>query len=40
MVDRAQSIPRQKINMVVGRLDESTLIAVDRALAMFLGIAK
>jgi hypothetical protein len=31
--------PRDKIGSTIGRLDPDTLVAVDRALATFLGIA-
>jgi mRNA interferase MazF len=39
MVDKAQSIPREKIGATLGRLDDSTLMTVNRALALFLGFA-
>jgi mRNA interferase MazF len=39
MVDKAQTVPRQKIGTTIGRLHEDTLVAVDRALAVFFGIA-
>jgi mRNA interferase MazF len=38
MIDRLRMIPRRRIRMVFGQLDESALLAVDRALAVFLGI--
>jgi mRNA interferase MazF len=37
MADKAQTVPREKIREVIGRLDEETMIAVTRALAVFLG---
>ena len=39
MVDKPQSIAREKIGTVVGRLDDETMLAVNRALAVFLGFA-
>ena len=39
MVDKSQSIPREKIGAVIGRLDDETMLAVNRALAVFLGFA-
>jgi mRNA interferase MazF len=39
MVDKAQTVPRQKVGAVFGHLDETTMLAVTRALAVFLGIA-
>ena len=39
MVDKPQSIPREKVGAVIGHLDGETRLAVDRALAVFLGFA-
>ena len=39
MVDKPQSIPREKIGSVCGHLDDETMLAVNRALAVFLGFA-
>jgi mRNA interferase MazF len=39
MVDKAQSVPREKIGATLGQLDDSTLMTVNRALALFLGFA-
>lgn len=39
MVDKAQSVPREKIGAAFGRLDDESLVAVNRALAVFLGFA-
>jgi len=39
MVDKPQSIPREKIGAVIGRLDDEAMLAVNRALAVFLGFA-
>ena len=39
MVDKPQSVARKKIGSVFGRLDDETMLAVNRALAVFLGFA-
>ena len=39
MVDKPQSVAREKIGEVIGRLDDETMLAVNRALAVFLGFA-
>lgn len=39
MVDKAMTQPRSKIGPVVGALDEGTMAKVDRALALWLGLA-
>jgi mRNA interferase MazF len=39
MVDKPQSISRDKIGAVIGHLDDETMLAVNRALAVFLGFA-
>ncbi len=39
MVDKAQTVPREKIGEVIGHLDDETSLAVNRALALFLGFA-
>jgi mRNA interferase MazF len=38
MVDKAVSVPREKVGAAFGRLDESTMQAVGTALAGFLGL--
>jgi mRNA interferase MazF len=38
MVDKAQSIPREKIGETFGRLGDAERLAIDRALALFLGL--
>jgi mRNA interferase MazF len=35
MIDKAQTVPRDKVGTTIGRLHEDTLVAVDRALAVF-----
>ena len=39
MVDKPQSVARDKIGTVFGHLDDETMLAVNRALAVFLGFA-
>ncbi len=39
MVDKAQSIPAEKLGAVCGHLDDENMLAISRALALFLGIA-
>lgn len=39
MVDKLQTIPRAKMAQVVGHLDDGALVAVNRAMTMFLGFA-
>ena len=39
MVDKSQSVPRNKIGKTLGRLDDAALLSVNRALALFLGFA-
>lgn len=39
MVDKAQSVPCGTVGRVIGRLEDESLSAVNRALATFLGFA-
>jgi Growth inhibitor len=39
MVDKPHTVPRGKVGEPFGRLDETDLLAVNRALALFLGFA-
>ena len=39
MVDKTHTLPREKIGPLFGRVDDETLLAVNRALAVFLGFA-
>lgn len=39
MVDKAQTVSRDKIGDVIGRIDDNTMLAVNRAIAVFLGFA-
>lgn len=38
-LDKPQSVAREKIGMVLGHLDDAAMLAVNRALAVFLGLA-
>ena len=39
MIHRPQIVARDKIGGVIGRLDEATMAAIDRLLALVLGLA-
>ncbi len=39
MVDKAQSVPREKIGEVFGRLSDEEMLSVSRSVAIFLGVA-
>ena len=39
MVDKTATVPREKVGQAFGQLDDATLVAVNRALAVFLGFA-
>ena len=39
MVDKAHTLPREKIGTPFGRIDDGTMLAVNRSLALFLGFA-
>jgi mRNA interferase MazF len=39
MVDKIQTVARSKVGRVMGHLEQETLVAVNRALAVFLGFA-
>jgi mRNA interferase MazF len=39
MVDRPQSVPRARLGPVFGRADDETMLSVNRALAVFVGLA-
>ena len=40
MIDKATSVPREKVGQAFGRLDDETVRAVDRALLAFLGLVR
>lgn len=39
MIDKMQTVPREKIGCVFGHLSDETMLTVNRALAVFIGIA-
>jgi len=39
MIDKAYTVPREKIGKTIGHLNDETMLAVNRALAVFLGLA-
>lgn len=39
MLDRITTAPRSKVGAVIGHLDDATMLTVNRALAVFLGLA-
>jgi mRNA interferase MazF len=39
MVDKMQAVPRLRVGPVFGRVDDATMLAVNRALAVFLALA-
>ena len=38
MVDKAQSVPRERIGNVFGHVGEENMLAISRSLAVFLGV--
>jgi len=39
MIDKAHTLPRERLGAAFGRLDDQILTQINRALAVFLGIA-
>lgn len=39
MVDKVMTVKRDKIGRVIGRLDDDTMIAVNRSLLLWIGLA-
>ncbi len=39
MVDKIHTVRREKVGGVIGTIDESRMLSINRALAVFLGIA-
>lgn len=39
MIDKAMTIRREKLGVIFGRLDDEAMLAVNRSLIVFLGIA-
>lgn len=40
MIDKMVTVPREAIGSQIGALDDAQMVAVDRSLALFLGIVK
>lgn len=40
MIDKAMTLPRERLGEGIGRLTTELLVEIDRRLALFLGIAK
>jgi len=40
MVDKIVAMRRERIGSIIGKIDENTLIRVNRSLALFLGLAQ
>lgn len=38
-IDKIVSVPRERVGGVIGRLDDATMLKVNRSLAVFAGIA-
>ena len=38
-IDKILSLPRERVGSVIGRLDDATMLKVNRSLAVFAGIA-
>jgi mRNA interferase MazF len=38
MIDKVVTLPRNKIGRVIGRVDDETMVAVNRAFAVFTGL--
>jgi mRNA interferase MazF len=39
MVDKITTVPKTKLGSLVGRLDDEDLVRLNRAVAVFLGLA-
>ena len=39
MVDKIQTVPYEKVGTAFGRMDDTTMLSVNRALALWLGFA-
>lgn len=38
-VDKAMTVARERVGAVIGRLDDATMLKINRSLAVFIGIA-
>lgn len=39
MVDKASTIKREKIKEIIGKIDDETMVVINRSIAIFMGIA-
>jgi mRNA interferase MazF len=39
MIDKVATVPRSKLGRCIGRLDDATMLRLNRAIAVFLGLA-
>ena len=39
MVDKVQTVPREKVGAAFGRIDDAAMLTINRALAVWLGFA-
>jgi len=39
MVDKVQTVPTEKVDQVIGHLEDVAMVTVNRALALWLGFA-
>jgi mRNA interferase MazF len=39
MIDKIYTTPRAKVGEVIGRIDRQTLVTIERAIALFIGVA-
>ncbi len=39
MMDKIQTVPREKVGAVIGKFEDETMVDINRALAVFIGIA-
>ena len=39
MVDKITTVPRERVRSLIGRLDDETILRLNRAIVVFLGIA-
>ncbi|MCC2595871.1 type II toxin-antitoxin system PemK/MazF family toxin [Pusillimonas sp. MFBS29] len=40
MIDKSMTVKRDKVSAPIGKLDDNTMVEVDRRLVLFLGIAR
>jgi mRNA interferase MazF len=40
MVDKAMTVRRERIGPIIGRIDDDVMLAVERSLALWFGLAR